>query len=71
MFVHWDPESQEGLETNWRRRKPGMDPEHYDNLYKTFDPVKYGLDAMVEMAYIHRSSLRGDDYETSRRVFHV
>jgi alpha-L-fucosidase len=50
MFVHWGPVSIVGTEISWsregQRRTPngnGSVPvEVYDNLYRMFNPVKFG-----------------------------
>jgi alpha-L-fucosidase len=58
MFIHWDPISQLGKEISWSRAGVRRDyqgtgnipPEQYDNLYKTFNPVKFDADKWVEIA---------------------
>ena len=60
MFIHWGPNCQKGGEIGWSRQGPrrgrtrggtGHIPvEVYDNLYKTFDPVKFDADEWVTIA---------------------
>jgi len=49
MFIHWGPVSLTGKEIGWSRGAPtpiGV----YDNLYKTFNPVKFNADEWVGIA---------------------
>jgi len=60
MFVHWGPVSLKGTEIGWSRQGPrrgrarpgtGTIPmAEYDNLYKTFDPVKFDADEWIQIA---------------------
>ena len=58
LFVHWGPVSLKGTEIGWsrggeRRGRGGtgtIPAEEYDNLYKTFDPVKFDAAEWVEIA---------------------
>ena len=60
MFIHWGPNCQLGGEIGWSRKGPrrgraiegtGTIPmEEYDNLYKTFDPVRFDADEWVQLA---------------------
>jgi alpha-L-fucosidase len=61
VFMHWDPSCQMTGAVSWSRlgRRPhhpsdgtvtrGIPAETYDNLYKTFNPVKFDADAYVKM----------------------
>ncbi len=51
MFIHWGPVSQTGKEIGWSRggQKGGVSQEQYDNLYKTFNPVKFNADEWVSI----------------------
>lgn len=62
MFIHWDPVSQLGKQighgrTSLSHRTGGkpykistLEPEVYDAQYKTFNPVKFDPDEMMDMA---------------------
>ena len=60
MFVHWGPVSLKGTEIGWSRGGPrrgrndartGEIPvDEYDNLYKTFNPVKFDANEWVQIA---------------------
>jgi len=58
LFVHWGPVSLKGTEIGWsrggeRRGRGGtgsIPVEVYDNLYKTFNPVKFDAQEWVETA---------------------
>jgi len=60
MFIHWGPVSLKGTEIGWSRgaerrgrkdKSTGSIPvEIYDNLYKTFNPVKFNADEWVQIA---------------------
>ncbi|MEA3368021.1 MAG: alpha-L-fucosidase [Planctomycetota bacterium] len=58
LFVHWGPVSLKGTEIGWsrggeRRGRRGKGPipvEVYDNLYKTFNPIKFDADEWVRTA---------------------
>ena len=60
LFVHWGPVSLQGTEIGWSRagerrgttRGPGSEVpvEIYDNLYKTFNPVKFNATEWVRIA---------------------
>ncbi|MFC1497267.1 alpha-L-fucosidase [Verrucomicrobiota bacterium] len=61
VFMHWDPSCQMTGSTSWARkgRRPhhpsdgqvtrGIPTEVYDNLYKTFNPVKFNADFYARM----------------------
>jgi alpha-L-fucosidase len=61
VFMHWDPSCQMTGAVSWSRkgRRPhhssdgtvtkGIPAEIYDNLYKTFNPVKFDADAYARM----------------------
>ena len=61
VFMHWDPSCQVTGAVSWSRngRRPhhssdgtvtkGIDNDLYNNLYKTFDPVKFDADQWVRM----------------------
>jgi len=61
VFMHWDPSCQMTGAVSWSRmgRRPhhpsdgtvtrGISSETYDNLYKTFNPVKFDADATIRM----------------------
>jgi alpha-L-fucosidase len=49
MFIHWGPVTQTGKEISWSRGS-GTPVEKYDQLYKTFDPVKFNADEWVSVA---------------------
>lgn len=48
MFIHWGPVSQKGTEIGWSRDAIGRDA--YDDLYKTFNPVKFDARQWVAIA---------------------
>ncbi|MBN2296099.1 MAG: alpha-L-fucosidase [Pirellulales bacterium] len=59
LFIHWGPVSLKGTEIGWSRggeRRGRKDRGHqvpvevYDNLYKEFNPVKFGPDEWVAIA---------------------
>jgi alpha-L-fucosidase len=60
MFVHWGPVSLKGTEIGWSRQGPrrgraragtGTIPmAEYDNLYKSFDPVRFDADEWIQIA---------------------
>ena len=65
MFIHWGPISQMGRQLSHSRHsvshrtggkpykvagKNGIEPEVYDQQYKTFDPVNFDPDEMMKMA---------------------
>ena len=60
MFIHWGPVSLKGTEIGWSRGGPrrglrgggtGEIPlDVYDNLFKTFNPVKFDAKEWVEIA---------------------
>ncbi len=60
MFVHWGPVSLKGTEIGWSRQGPrrGRTPAgtgtipmaEYDNLYKTFNPVRFNADEWIQIA---------------------
>ena len=65
MFIHWGPISQMGRQLSHSRisashrtggkpyknpRKDGIEPEVYDQQYKTFNPVNFDPDEMMKMA---------------------
>lgn len=60
MFIHWGPVSLKGTEIGWSRGGPrrgrndvatGAVPmAEYDNLYKTFNPVRFNADEWVQIA---------------------
>jgi alpha-L-fucosidase len=60
MFVHWGPVSLKGTEIGWSRQGPrrgrarggtGTIPmAEYDNLYQTFNPVKFDADEWIQIA---------------------
>lgn len=59
LFIHWGPSSVEGVEIGWSRQDhpfdhPGKGPfisnEAYDNLYKSFNPVKFDADEWMKLA---------------------
>jgi len=61
VFMHWDPSCQLTGAVSWSRmgRRPhhrsdgtvkrGIPAKTYDNLYKTFNPVKFDADAFIRM----------------------
>jgi len=60
LFIHWGPVSIKGVEIGWGRNAPrtydinghtgrGTDPE-YDNLYKSFNPVKFNAEEWIRIA---------------------
>ena len=61
VFMHWDPSCQMTGAVSWSRmgRRPhhpsdgtvkrGIPAKTYDNLYKTFNPVKFDADAVIRM----------------------
>ncbi len=48
MFIHWGPVSLKGTEIGWSRG--GIPIEEYDNLYKSFNPVKFDASQWVAVA---------------------
>lgn len=62
MFIHWGPISQMGKQLSHSRNSPShheggkpykiakIPPEVYDVQYKTFNPVKFDPDKMIELA---------------------
>ncbi len=59
LFMHWGPSSVKGVEISWARQdhpfdhpgKGGKIPnEVYDNLYKSFNPVKFDADEWMKLA---------------------
>lgn len=62
MFIHWGPISQLGKQLSHSRNSPShrpggkpykvaaIPPEVYDVQYRTFNPVKYDPDAIVQLA---------------------
>jgi alpha-L-fucosidase len=59
LFMHWGPSSVKGTEISWSRQNhpfdhPGPGPfvpdEEYDNLYKSFNPVKFDADEWMKLA---------------------
>jgi alpha-L-fucosidase len=62
LFIHWGPISQLGKQLGHGRNSPShhtggkpykvssLEPEVYDAQYKTFNPVKFDADEMMEMA---------------------
>jgi len=59
LFIHWGPSSIKGVEISWARQShpfdhPGKGPfipdDEYDNLYKSFNPVKFDADAWMSLA---------------------
>jgi alpha-L-fucosidase len=60
MFIHWGPVSLKGTEIGWSRTGPrrgrsrsetgNIPMEEYDNLYKTFNPVKFNADEWAQIA---------------------
>lgn len=61
MFIHWDMSSLDGTEISWSRKatkpldvtrdKAGyIKDQHYDNLYKNFNPVKFNAREWVAIA---------------------
>ena len=59
LFMHWGPSSVKGTEISWSRQghpfdHPGPGPfvpdEVYDNLYKSFNPVKFDADKWMKLA---------------------
>ena len=65
MFIHWGPISQMGRQLSHSRisashrtggkpykdpRKDGIEPEVYDQQFKTFNPVNFDPDEMMKMA---------------------
>ena len=49
MFIHWGPVSLTGQEISWSRGK-NVPLEKYDDLYKSFNPVKFNADEWVSLA---------------------
>ncbi len=58
IFVHWGPVSLKGTEISWSRANtnpecPNRGPipaEEYDNLYKSFNPVRFDADEWIGIA---------------------
>ena len=59
LFMHWGPSSVKGTEISWSRQDhpfdhPGNGPfvpdKEYDNLYKSFNPVKFDADKWMKLA---------------------
>ncbi len=59
LFMHWGPSSVAGIEISWAREShpfdhPGrhekMSDETYDQLYKSFNPVKFNADKWMKLA---------------------
>ena len=59
LFMHWGPSSVNGTEIGWSRQGHPFDhgdgtglvpDEKYDNLYKSFNPVKFDADEWMKLA---------------------
>jgi alpha-L-fucosidase len=59
LFMHWGPSSVKGIEISWARQDHPFDHpgngekvpnEEYDNLYKSFNPVKFDADQWMKLA---------------------
>ncbi|SEA93010.1 alpha-L-fucosidase [Flavobacterium gillisiae] len=59
LFMHWGPSSVKGTEISWSRQDhpfdhPGEGPfvpnDEYDNLYKSFNPLKFDADEWMKLA---------------------
>jgi alpha-L-fucosidase len=49
MFIHWGPVSLKGTEIGWSRGKQ-VPAQEYDNLYKSFNPLKFSAEEWVDIA---------------------
>ena len=59
LFIHWGPSSLKGVEISWARQDHPFDHpgkgekipnEEYDNLYKSFNPVKFDAKQWMKLA---------------------
>lgn len=62
MFIHWGPISQMGVQLSHSRNSPShipgakpykksfLEPEVYDVQYKTFNPIKFNPEAIIDLA---------------------
>jgi alpha-L-fucosidase len=59
LFIHWGPSSIAGIEIGWARESHPFDhqgnlirmaDEEYDQLYKSFNPIKFDADKWMKLA---------------------
>lgn len=49
LFIHWGPVAQRGTEIGWSRDRE-IPIQEYDQLYRTFNPIRFNADQWVQLA---------------------